>query len=376
MQPKPFTINIPKTMLDDLKSRLQNTRWPDAADGWGSGTSREYMEELVDYWQHKYDWRKAETKLNTLPQFTVNIGDTDLHFVHQKSEKPNAPALLLAHGWPDTFQRFVKVVPMLAKEFNVIVPSMPGFGFSSRNTMADTNVADLYAKLMTNILGYKTIMAAGGDLGTGVIKALAHNHADITSAVHLTDAGYPTGQEDPSTLSKAVQDFINQAQWWSMSEGAYLFINGNKPQSVAYAFNDSPAGLAAWIISFVNGGNEKSYADKAFGGRDELLTNIMIYWLTETAGSSARMYRTNALATYGGGWDGAPNNTPAISKVPAAFAMFPGELQIPRDWAERDLTVKRFTKMEKGGHFAAIEVPELYATDIIESYKELTAQKR
>lgn len=370
MNPKPFTINIPDSMLKDLKSRLQNTRWPDNAEGWAHGTSRPYMEKLVDYWLHKYDWRKAEKELNRLPQFTAEIDSVTLHFVHQKSEKAGAPALLLNHGWPDSFQRFSKVVPILAKDYNVIVPSMPGFGFSSRTAMADAAVADLWVKLVQG-LGYDSFVAAGGDLGTGVIKALVNNHADVVRAVHLTDAGYPTGQEDVSSQPKEVQDFINQATWWSMSEGAYLFINGNKPQSVAYAFNDSPAGLAAWLISFINGGSQVDAADNAYGGRDELLTNIMIYWLTETAGSSARMYRMNALATYGGGWSDAPKEAPKKSQVPAALAMFPGELQIPRQWAERDLNLKRFTKMPKGGHFAAIEEPKLYAKELHDSFAEL-----
>lgn len=370
MNPKPFTINIPDSMLKDVKQRLQNTRWPDDADGWSSGTSRAYMENLVDYWLHKYDWRKAETELNKLPQFTVEVDGVNVHYVHQKSKKAGAPALLLCHGWPDTFHRFSKVIPLLAEEFDVIVPSMPGFGFSDRTPKNDGDVADLWAKLMAG-LGYESFMTAGGDLGTGVIKKLVKNHASVVKAAHLTDADYPTGQEDQSTLTKAEQEFVNQATWWAMSEGAYLFINGNKPQSVAYALNDSPAGLAAWIISFVNGSNDKDVADEAFGGRDELLTNIMIYWFTETAGSAGRMYRMNALATYGGGWDSTPKEAPKKSEVPVAIALFPGELQIPREWAERDLTIKRFTKMPKGGHFAPMEVPELYAEDVIASGKEL-----
>jgi len=370
MESKQFTINIPDSMLKDLKLRLQNTRWPDEAEGWANGTSRAYMEKLVDYWLHKYDWRKAEERLNKLPQFTAKIDGTDVHFIHQPSKKENAPTILLNHGWPDSFQRFEKVIPILAEEFNVVVPSMPGFGFSSRTPMANAGVADLWVKLMEG-LGYDKFMAAGGDLGTGVIKELVKSHADKVTMAHLTDVGYPTGQEDPSTLSEPEQDFVNQATWWSMSEGAYLFINGNKPQSVAYAFNDSPTGLAAWLISFMNGGNDKDVAEDAYGGRDELLTNIMIYWLTETAGSSARMYRLNALATYGGGWEEGPKEAPKKSEVPIAVAMFPGELQVPKEWAERDLSIKRFTKMPQGGHFAAIEVPKLYAEDIIASAKEL-----
>jgi len=376
MNAKRFTINIPQAALDDLQERLRKTRFPDEAEavaaGWQNGTDVTYMKELVDYWQHKYDWRKHESNLNKFAHFKAEVEGVDIHFIHERSKKPNAKPIILTHGWPDSFYRFHKVIPLLAEDFDVVVPSLPGFGFSERRAMNSSAIADLWVKLMSEVLGYGSFLAAGGDLGSPVTKALAMHHADVVKAVHLTDVGYPTGQEDPGTLTEAEQEFVNMAQWWSMTEGAYLFVQGNKPHSLAYGLNDSPAGLAAWIISFVNGGNETAVADEALGSRDELLTNIMIYWLTETAGSAARMYREEAKTTYGGGWNAQPV-MPQKSDVPTAVALFPGDSQFPREWAERQgLNVKRFSKLPKGGHFAALDVPELFVKDVSEAFAELT----
>lgn len=375
MKTKSFSINIKQSVLDDLKERLKNTRFPEESEnsGWSNGTSLSYMKKLVTYWLNDYDWRKHEAQINTFAQFTTEVDGVTIHFIHEKSKKPNAPAIILTHGWPDSFYRFHKVIPLLTEEFDVIVPSLPGFGFSDRKAINSTAVAHLWTTLMTEVLGYKNFMAAGGDLGAPVTKALAMQHADIVTAIHLTDVGYPTGQEDPATLSKEEQDFVNMSQWWSMTEGAYLFIQGNKPMSLAYGLTDSPAGLAAWIVSFINGGSEKDVADDSFGSRDELLTNIMIYWVTQTAGSAASMYREEAKTTYGGDWNATPAPAPQ-SDVPTAVAIFPGDMSFPREWAIRQgLNVKRFEKMPKGGHFAALDAPEVFAQDII-SLKKIAAK--
>lgn len=378
----PSRIEVPQATLDDLRERLARTRWPDEVEGsgWEYGTNLGYMKELVDYWQNRYDWRAQEAEINKLAHFRARVDGTTIHFIHERGRGPNPTPIILTHGWPDSFYRFHKLIPMLTDpekyggkaedSFDVVVPSLPGFGFSERKSMPSSAVAGLWAKLMTEVLGYETFVAAGGDLGSPVTKALAMQRPDAVRAVHLTDVGYPTGQEDPSTLSEAEQEFVNMAQWWSMTEGAYLFVHGNKPQSLAYGLNDSPAGLAAWIVSFVKGGNEDDVSDAAFGSRDELLTNIMIYWVTETAGSAARMYREEAKTTYGGDWGSEPT-APQRSEVPAAVALFPGELQIPREWAERSLNVQRFTIMPGGGHFAALDAPELLAADLRESFRQL-----
>lgn len=370
---QPFTINIAQSILDDLQERLARTRWPDAVEeaGWAYGVDPAYMRELADYWQHQYDWRQQEAKLNQFHHFKAAVDGVNIHFIHERGEGANRMPLLLTHGWPDSFYRFHKVIPMLThptryggkaeEAFDVIVPSVPGFGFSDRRAMSEGQVADLWAKLMTDGLGYERFVAAGGDVGSGVTKALAANYPEVTTAIHLTDVGYPTGQEDFTTMSPAEQEFAQFIQQWWFMEGAYAMLQATKPQTLAYGLNDSPLGLAAWIVSFVNTGAEANQIEAAFGSRDELLTNIMIYWVTQTAGSAARMYLETARAAYG---EGAGMGASQRSKAPAGIALFPREAQFPREWAERSLNVQRFTKMARGGHFAALETPELLVADL------------
>lgn len=366
----PFQIDIPKTELDDLHARLKRTRWPDqpADAGWSLGVNLEYLKELTDYWQTKYDWRKHENQLNRLEQFTTEIDGVKIHFVHRRGKGSNPTPLLLTHGWPDSFHRFHKIIPMLTDpakhggkaedSFDVIVPSIPGFGFSDRKAMSSSAVADLWAKLMTDVLGYERFGAAGGDVGSGITKALASQHPQLLTGIHLTDVGYPNGQEDFTTMSEAEQKFAQFIQGWWFQEGAYAMLHMSKPQAVAVGLNDSPAALAAWVLSFVNTGADKNDVEDAFGGRDELLTNLTIYWATQTAGSSARMYLEDARASY------AQQGSPQHSEVPAGIALFPREAQFPREWAERSVNVQRFTKMARGGHFAPLEEPELFVGDL------------
>jgi pimeloyl-ACP methyl ester carboxylesterase len=379
MTPQPFQINIPQSALEDLQTRLANTRWPDEASGagWSMGTSLAYMKDLVDYWQTKYDWRKHEAMLNKFQHFKTEIDGTNIHFIHEKSKGKNSTPILLTHGWPDSFYRFHKIIPMLTDpekyggkaedSFDVIIPSIPGFGFSDRKAMSSSAVADLWAKLMTE-LGYEKFAAAGGDVGSGVTLALSRQHPERLTGIHLTDAGYPSGQEE--NLSKDEQEFAGFIQGWWFREGAYAMFQMTKPQTLAFSLNDSPVGQAAWILSFGSTGAGADTLDngveKAFGGRDELLTNIMIYWLTETGGSSARHYLAEAQAAWGG-----ESHTIGRSEVPAGFALFPREAQTPRDWVARQANVQRYTKMPDGGHFAALEVPEVFVGELREFFGQV-----
>lgn len=369
---QPFKINIPQATLDDLRSRLALTRWPDAvADaGWGMGTNLDYLKELVAYWQSQYDWRKHEAELNAFQQFKAEVAGVNIHFIHEKGKGKRPTPLLLTHGWPDSFYRFHKIIPMLTNPeqyggkaedaFDVVVPSLPGFAFSERTALPASAVADLWANLMSE-LGYERFAAAGGDIGSGVTLALARQYPDRVSGIHLTDVGYPTGQEE--NLSEAEQEFAQFIQGWWFREGAYAMLQATKPQSIAFSLNDSPVGLAAWILSMISTGAGAETLDNgveaAFGGRKELLTNIMLYWVTETAGSAARMYLAEAQAAWGGA---ATNN--GRSDVPAAFALFPREAPTPRDWVARHANLQRFTQMPRGGHFAALEEPALLAQDL------------
>jgi pimeloyl-ACP methyl ester carboxylesterase len=378
MNIQPFEIHVSDTTLYDLQKRLAQTRWPDEIpnSGWNYGTDLGYLKELVDYWQHKFNWREQEVKLNKFDQFKAQVDGVNIHFIHMKGKGTNSTPIILTHGWPDSFYRFYKVIPMLTDpekfggkaedSFDVVIPSLPGFGFSDRKAMTDTTIAELWAKLMTKLLGYKRFTAAGGDLGSGVTKALALKHADVVAAIHLTDVGYLTGLEDFSTMSEAEQQFASFIQRWLLTEGAYIFIQSTKPQTLGYGLNDSPIGLASWIV-------EKFYAWSDCKGKienrftkDELLTNIMIYWITETINSSIRMYSENARATFA---QNAPMTKLVRSQVPAAVALFPADAPFPREWAERNVNLKRWTKMPRGGHFAALEEPELFVSDLCEFFQ-------
>jgi pimeloyl-ACP methyl ester carboxylesterase len=371
--PQPFTIDIPQSTLDNLQERLKQTRWTSELQdsGWDMGTSLSYMKDLVDYWQQSYDWRKQEASLNQFHHFTADVDGVAIHFFHERGKGPNPTPVILTHGWPDSFYRFYKVIPMLtdpekfggnaADSLDVIVPSMPGFGFSGRKAMPAAAVAELWARLMTEVLGYSKFAAAGGDLGAEVTKTLALKHPDVVTAIHLTDVGFPNGSEDFATLSPAEMEYAGKCQQWWYTEAAYNMLQSTKPQTLGYGLNDSPAGLAAWMIEKFHAWSGKGDLDTHFS-KDELLTNIMIYWATETINSSIRMYLENARAIYAHG--GGPQPAQRV-EVPTGVAAFPGEMVVlPREWAERNVNLKHFTEMQRGGHFAALEVPELYAKDV------------
>jgi pimeloyl-ACP methyl ester carboxylesterase len=358
MKTTPFRINVSEAVLSDLRDRLARTRWPDQPQdaGWSMGTDLAYMKRLVQHWQHRYDWRKHEALLNALPQFTAEVDGVELHFVHQRGSTPK-PALLLLHGWPDSFYRFHKVIPLLAESFDVVVPSLPGTGFSARTAMTTDATADLLAKLMAG-LGYEKFIAAGGDMGSMIAMALGRRHPQAVTGIHLTDVGYPDGNTDFASLSPEEQEFAGFIQGWWMREGAFNMVHSTKPQSLAFGLHDSPAGLAAWIMSVVASGTADKLDDRFT--LDELLTNITLYWVTETAASSLRNYLENARAMYGDP-TAAP---PAPPTVPAAVAHMPWDAPLPRAWAERKVNVKQFSEMPRGGHFSAWEVPEAYAQDL------------
>lgn len=358
-----FKVAVPVSELNDLKNRLKNTRWPGEAEGsgWHFGTNEAYLKELTDYWLNTYDWPAREAELNRYPQYLADVNGVSIHFQYIKGKGKNAKPLLLTHGWPDSYYRFHKLIPLLTggeQSFDLVIPSIPGFGFSEKQAMTSEAVADLWNVLMTENLGYSAFYAAGGDIGMGVTKALAAKYPGVVTGVHFTDVGYPMGQEDPETMTEAEKQFAQFVQQWWYSEGAYAMVHATKPQSLAYGLNDSPAGLAAWILSFGNAGATPDILEKAFGGRDELLTNIMIYWFTQTIATSMRMYKTEAIAQ----WSGA--QPLPKSKVPAGVAVFPREAQFPKEWAERSVNVVSFRKMDEGGHFAALEVPDVFAGEL------------
>jgi pimeloyl-ACP methyl ester carboxylesterase len=369
----PFTIRVAQDILDDLQFRLGETRWTDEPEnaGWNYGTNPAYLKQLVTYWQTEYDWRKQEAALNAFPQFLTEIDGIKIHFIYVKGKGKNPRPLLLTHGWPDSFYRYYKVIPLLTdpgshggdpdQSFDVIVPSMPGFGFSGRAARNGDQIAVLWAKLMKEVLGYSSFYAAGGDMGTPVTKSLANQYPQLVKAIHLTDVGYPNGSEDWGKMTAAEQAFGKFIQYWWYTEGAYNMIQSTKPQTLGYGLNDSPVGLASWILEKFNSWSDnKGDIENSFS-KDELITNIMIYWVSETINSSIRMYLETARASYSG--HGGPKPVQRV-ELPTGVALFPGDAQFPEEWANRMVNVRRFTKMPKGGHFAAMEEPALWTAEI------------
>lgn len=358
-----FKVEVSQQVLNDLKNRLQNTRWPGEAEdsGWNFGTSEVYLKGLVRYWLTEYDWRKQEQLLNKYPQYIANVNGVKIHFQYIKGKGKNAKPLILTHGWPDSYYRFHKIIPLLTEgeqSFDLIIPSIPGFGFSEKVSLSSEAVADLWKVLVTENLGYEKFYAAGGDIGMEVTKTLASKYPAVVAGVHFTDVGYPMGQVDPSTMTEAEKQFAQIVQQWWYAEGAYSMVQATKPQSLAYGLNDSPAALAGWMLSFINSGAAPELVEKAFGGKDELLTNVMIYWVTETIATSVRMYKVSAIAQWGGS---APLKK---SNVPAGVSVYPREAQFPKEWADRFVNVVSFRNMKEGGHFAALEVPNSFADEL------------
>ena len=375
MNAAPFRIDVPQETLDDLNRRLELTRWPNEIDraGWSYGTNLAYLKELTNYWQHEFDWRIHEAKLNTFRQFRAEIDGFGLHFVHEPGKGPNPLPLLLTHGWPDSFWRFYKVIPMLTDPvkfggnaedaFDVVVPSLPGFGFSDKPTTPGTNtqvVADLFARLMSEVLGYTTFAAHGGDLGRGVTEQLARRHRDLLVAIHLTDLPFQYIQELPqSSLSEAEQLYVREVKAWQVEEGGYAAVQATKPQTLAYGLNDSPTGLAAWQIEKFRSWSDCSGDVERVFSKDDLLTNLTLYWVTETINSSFLPYYEYRHSV--------PKKSPSRLEVPTGVAIFPKDIaRPPREFAERFFDLQRWNQMPRGGHFAALEEPELLVAELRE----------
>jgi len=370
--PRRFAPQTAPEALADLRARLRATRWPDAPEdaGWSMGTDLAYLRELVAYWADGFDWPTQEAALNRLPRFRAPVGGLGIHFVHARAAGPALP-LVLGHGWPDSFWRYTKVIPLLtepgahgadpADAFHVVVPDMPGFGYSDRPAapLDSIAVADRWAELMTS-LGYPRFGTAGGDIGSHVSRYLALNHPDRVVAVHRTDAGLPA--HPPADLTPEERDWLQGAAAWAATEGAYAAMHRTKPQTAAFGLTDSPVGLAAWIVEKLRAWSDCRGDVESSFTKDEILTNVTIYWLTATIGSSMRMYRANGAIP--------PAQLAGRVEVPSGFALFPGDIvRPPRAWLERTANVVRVTEPDRGGHFAAFEEPELYAQELREFFR-------
>ncbi|HEV3061620.1 MAG TPA: epoxide hydrolase [Vicinamibacterales bacterium] len=368
----PFTIRVPDQTLRDLKTRLQQTRFPEelAGTGWTYGTDLAYLKSLVAYWRDRYDWRAAERMLNQLPQFKTTIDGIEVHFIHQRSKVPGAFPLALTHGWPGSVYEFTKVIGPLTDPaahggraedaFDVVAISLPGFGFSSKPATpgySPERMGRIIATLMAR-LGYTRYGLQGGDWGGIISRLVAIDDAPHVAGLHLNFclAGPPPGAAAPmdGVPADEVQRY-EARQAYMENERAYQQIQGTRPQTLGFLLDDSPAGLAAWIVEKFHAwcdcdGNIESRFTK-----DDLLTNIMLYWVTGTGSSSTRIYYENRVAP--------PN--PARVTVPTACALFPKEISVPpRKWVEARYNLTRWTVMPKGGHFAALEQPQALVDDV------------
>jgi pimeloyl-ACP methyl ester carboxylesterase len=388
MTVQPFRIDVPAAVLDDLQDRLQKTRFARGMAGadWNYGTSPAYLEELCSYWRNEFDWRKQETYLNSFRHFRANVDGVGLHFIHEPGEAENPIPLLLLHGWPDSFVRFLKIIPMLTNpaaygaehqpSFDVIVPSLPGFGFSDRSSKPGSTFAfgDLLHKLMVDELGYRRFAVHGGDWGGTVTEHMARGHSKSIIGIHLTDVPFFHMFQKPDDLSSAEAAYLKKMEKFPQTEGAYAMIQSTRPLTLACSLNDSPAGLAGWFVekfrawSDCDGDLQKSFS------KDELLTNVMIYWVTQTIDSSFFPYYDFANAGAMRWISETVKTWMGSTEVPAGFAHFPKDLSSPpREWAARFFNVQRWTQMSRGGHFAAMEVPELLAGELRSMFKPLAA---
>lgn len=364
----PFQIHFAEAELEELRFRIAHTRWPKSlADGnWQLGTDREFLASLLDLWCNSYDWRRKERELNQYPQFTADVDGMTLHFFHLRSQHPAAPPLLMLHGWPDSFLRYTKVFPLLA-DYDLIVPSLPGFAFSTLPAKGFVNNAEIAAtmhRLMTEVLGYTTYAITGGDIGSSVARYMAASHPDAVEGIHLTDVGilWSLLHIPDADLPAAHLAYKQMATRWIKEEGAYINIHGTKPQTLAYAMSDSPAGMAAWITE-----KYRAWSDWELLPTDDLLDNLTLYWLTNTAATAMRVYHANTFTL--------PTLGPI--RVPTALSLFQHDILLPPlSWVEQHYPLTMCAEIPRGGHFTALEQPTAFAAHVIRFMQSLPSASR
>ena len=355
---EPFRIRVDDAVLDDLRSRLARTRLPDRIDdtGWEYGIPIDYVRELVDYWRDDYDWRAHEAQLNELAQFRTIVDGQSIHFVHTRAPDPDALPLLLLHGWPGAFTEFLDVIPLLSTAYHVIVPSLPGYGFSepTRTRGWDASrIARAFVELMRR-LGYARYGAQGGDWGAQIATRIGALDPDHCVAIHLN---MPIADRPADAVALSDEDKADLAAMahFQREESGYALEQSTKPQTVGVALNDSPAALLAWMIEKFRAWSDCDGDPENTFTRDQLLTIVTMYWVTETSASAARLYWEHKNST----------EAPGFVAVPTGIARYPKEvLRFPRPWVERRYNVTHWADMPRGGHFAAMEQPELFADDV------------
>jgi pimeloyl-ACP methyl ester carboxylesterase len=382
---EPFSVRVDDEVLRDLRARIHNARLPETAPGaaWEQGTDREYLRALLEYWADGFDWRAQERYLNGFEQFRAVIDGVHIHFAHVKAQHRAGIPLILTHGWPSTYAEFLPLARLLTDPaahgidgpaFDLNIPSLPGYAFSERpaRPVTHSSVAGLWRRLMRG-LGYERYGAGGSDFGSGIATYMGLEDPEPLIGLYLTNLELsPYAGPGSRPLSAAEGAYLANAARWGETERGYTAIQSTKPQTIGYGLNDSPAGLAAWILEKWRAWSDNDGDLDAHISRDSLLTTVTLYWVTQTITSSMRDYADNRR------WQGEPRlDQDAVVRVPTAIAQFTHMLiadgDPPREWAERLYNVKRWTSMPRGGHFAALEEPELVARDIAAFFGDAVA---
>jgi pimeloyl-ACP methyl ester carboxylesterase len=382
-QPEPFSLHVPDASIADLRERLSRTRFPDQAPGepWAYGADVTWMRSLVEYWLDRFDWRAQEARLNAFPQYKVRLHGIDLHFLHVPGKGPDPHPLLLSHGWPGSVFEFMELIPRLtdperfgadpADAFTVVAPSLPGYGLSftpGQERFGIEAIADCFAALMSDVLGYARFGAQGGDWGSFVTGRLGYAYPERLSGIHLNMMPV---RRDPKMVSDPTPEesrYLDELRVWLKEETGYQWIQGTRPQTLAFALTDSPAGLAAWIIEKFRAWSDCGEDVESVFTKDDLLANIALYWFTGAIGSSFWPY----YARMHGPW---PIPEGETVSVPTGYGAFPREIvRPPRSIAERTFTnIQRWSVMSHGGHFAAMEQPDELAREIRAFFRPLRA---
>jgi microsomal epoxide hydrolase len=380
--PSPFTLRVDEAVLEDLRERLARTRWPDepaTLEPWFAGTSVAYLKALAGYWRHGFDWRAQEAALNRFRQFTVPLAGIDLHYIHEQGQGPAPLPLLLSHGWPGSVLEFRRLIPMLtdparfgadpADAFTVVAPSLPGYTLSFRPGQARFGVeeiADVFAELMTDVLGYSRFGAQGGDWGAFISTRLGWRHPERLVGIHLNLLAVRRERGGAEQATEAGRRYLLELDHFLKEETGYQWIQGTRPQTLAFGLTDSPAGLAAWIVEKFRLWTDCDGDPANAVGRDEMLANITLYWATGAIGSSFWPYHARRHRPW-------PIPDGETVDVPTGYVEFPREiLRPPRSVAERQYAdIRRWTTAVRGGHFAAMEQPELLAEEIRAFFRPL-----
>lgn len=372
---KPFKVEIDQHVIDDLKFRIGNTRWPDEVTGsaWTFGADLTYMKELADYWHYKFDWRKTESEINSYKNFIATIDGYDIHFMHIKGKRKKSLPVLLTHGWPSSFLEMLKLILYLTQNrelsFDLIIPSMMGFGFSQKLVQPGCNVffmADLWVRLMQE-LGYEKFGLQGGDFGAGVSAAVALKYPEHVIGMHLNyiPGNYHPELETDDSFTEEEAQYLRSEDEWYFREGGYSLQQRTKPLTLAYGLSDSPLGLCAWIVEKMYGWAECNGNIESVFTKDELLSNVTLYWITETIHSSIRLYNENSKSPMKLGKN-------SFIDIPVGIARFRYEEPFPpRKFIERGFNIQHWSEFPEGGHFPAMEKPELLAKDVHEFFSKI-----